>query len=446
MRNTVALGKVRLGIDRLASRYPLHAGILARWQVSETAAVPTAAVGFDSVSQTMRLIVEPGFVESLRMDELEGVLHHEVNHVLFEHVYHVPEPGEDRAARTVAEEVTANEYVPEPLPGEPILLAHYPFLKPREDTETRYRKLRGKVELEWPAILMPLGGGGSGEDGRCPGAPPQPGGKGSANPAPRAGGAAAGSVPTDSHAAWEEIRANAEAARAAADADIASAWAQMSAEQRDAVPEAVKAAVAEPCDGVGVAAGWAVSELDGGEGRVPWQKVLRRYAGRELRRRPVFGRPPRRYPELAGIIPGKSRHRDPPKVLAAIDTSGSMSDGTLSEISAELEKMSGRFNVTVVECDTVIHAVYPFRPIKTASGRGGTDLRPPLEPAFLKKQKADMVVYFTDGCGPAPAKPPAVPVIWCLTEGGSNRSGWGRVVKMGRGPDAGREDDDGGTL
>ena len=41
------------------------------------------------------------------------------------------------------------------------------------------------------------------------------------------------------------------------------------------------------------------------------------------------------------------------------------------------------------------------------------------------------IIVFTDGCGPAPVKSPAVPVIWCLTPDGQPPVVWGRVVEMG---------------
>jgi predicted metal-dependent peptidase len=103
----------------------------------------------------------------------------------------------------------------------------------------------------------------------------------------------------------------------------------------------------------------------------------------------------------------------------------------LADISAELTRMSRCFPVTVVECDLMIRAVYPYtKPIRSVHGRCGTDLRPPFDPEFLRSQKADVVVYFTDGDGPAPEKAPPVPVIWCLTKGGANKAGWGREVWM----------------
>jgi predicted metal-dependent peptidase len=63
-------------------------------------------------------------------------------------------------------------------------------------------------------------------------------------------------------------------------------------------------------------------------------------------------------------------------------------------------------------------------------GRGGTDLRPPLDRHFLRKHRPDLVVYFTDGDGPAPDKPPGPALIWCLVPGGRKPAVWGRVLHM----------------
>ena len=52
-----------------------------------------------------------------------------------------PDEFPDRRALVIAQEVTANEWVKEDLPGEPILLSHFPELPADEDTRTRYRRL-----------------------------------------------------------------------------------------------------------------------------------------------------------------------------------------------------------------------------------------------------------------------------------------------------------------
>jgi len=116
--------------------------------------------------------------------------------------------------------------------------------------------------------------------------------------------------------------------------------------------------------------------------------------------------------------------------MAVIDTSGSVTTDLLELINAELARLAKDYEVTVVECDAVIQQVYRYQPLKVFHGRGGTDFRPPFEPGFLRQHKPDLVIYFTDGAGPAPESQPRVRVLWCLIPLGEAPCTWGRVIKM----------------
>ena len=176
------------------------------------------------------------------------------------------------------------------------------------------------------------------------------------------------------------------------------------------------------------APGSGTERLEHGRAKVDWRLVLRKYVRQAVSVEPTFQRPSRRFPTLTGIIPGKV-HRARAKVMAVIDTSGSIDNAVLSQISAELRLMVGTHEVVVLECDAAIQAIYPLRgEITSVSGRGGTDLRPPFESDILKKIHPDAIVYFTDGMGLAPPCPPRIPVIWCLTPGGQQPAPWGRAI------------------
>ena len=123
--------------------------------------------------------------------------------------------------------------------------------------------------------------------------------------------------------------------------------------------------------------------------------------------------------------------------MAVIDTSGSITPDLLELIDAELARLAKQYSVTVVEGAVKKHAVHPYRPLTAVHGRGGTDLRPPFEKDFLRKHRPDIVVYFTDGFGPAPARPPRVPTIWCLVPGGEVPVDWGRKIHMDGGESTG---------
>lgn len=379
MKQSKARGKVQLATARLATALPLHAGIIAQWRLVEDSSIATMAIGF----QHGRLVLafSPKFVESLSLDEIAAVLSHETNHVLLGHCSREPVANENKRAMTVAEEVTVNEWAVGPLPGEPILLADFPSLPPNESTEDRYQRLRSVI----PDTVQTL----------------------------------------DDHSRWEQLRGA--LSSAVVSTVIAQVWSGLTPDQKAKVnlPTAALKVVEQ------AARDASTLTVGGGESSVPWQQVLRRYVGRELRRRPVFGRVPRRLPHLVGIIPATSRSGSKPVIMAVIDTSGSMTASVLADISKELAVMTRTHKVLVVEADDKIRDVYPYRPIGSVKGRSGTDFRPALAPEFLQQHRPDLVVYFTDGRGKAPVDQPSLPVIWCLTVGGRQPCAWGRVVKMG---------------
>lgn len=387
---TAALVLVNASTNRLASKYPFHAGILSRWTV-----VPNRLVGTAGVTARMEgvyLLVNPEFWASMSEDEQTGVLHHEVNHVLFGHIFVPHSKFKHRRARIIAEEVTVNEWVPEALPGNPIVLSSYKGLPKGEDTDTRYTRL---FRIRKKRVARPMPG------------------------------------PLDDHGIWVDAVAAGEAARLAARLTVRIAAGQLGPGEWAKLPVALRVAVT----GVhGDKAGTDVECLIGrGTTSVDWRRALRRIVASDTRPAARYGRPPRRFPQLAGIVPGTGRASAKPRVLAVVDTSGSVDHEMLEDIAAELRAMSASCAVTVVECDTKIHDVYPLPPggsMKQFKGRGGTDLRPPFEAAFLREHRADVVVYFTDGDGPAPDVAPGLPIYWCLTSGGKRPAEWGRVLKM----------------
>jgi predicted metal-dependent peptidase len=376
------LGKLRLAISRLARQMPFHSAVLGRFSISEDESVGTMGVGFRH--GRLSLVFNPAFVEGLTLDETAAVLAHEVGHT-WDHVFHEPQPGENKTAMVIAQETVVNEWIPAslPLPGDPVTLDKYPdMLRPNQTTEERYLLLKDVV----PDTSINT---------------------------------------TDSHGTWGEVQNGGVLARAAIIISLAGAWDDLSEAQKASVPWQVREKAQEITEKA------RASLVEGGTGRIPWQEVLRRYVGRSLHRRPVFGNPPRRFPNLIGILPASGRSSSKPKILAVIDTSASMSRKTLAEISSELARMNKSHFVTVVECDSEIRDVYPYRPITHVKGRGGTSFLPVFEQAFLRQYRPDLICYFTDGGGPAPKTAPRMPVLWCLTPNGRRPCAWGQILQMG---------------
>lgn len=434
-----AQGKIKITAIRLAGRYPFHTKVLEQFKVTAMPAVGT--MGVTVRGGELVLLHNPAFVLATPARQLGGVLLHEVHHVVLGHLTADPVKFDDRWARTIAEEVSVNEFIREPLPGGGITLDLFPMLPPLESTSQRYARLkrvRKRSPFTCPATVtvgpsgrgdedaLPTEGGAADETG--PGADRENSGKASHQQAQ--GDQTGAPHLVDNHDVWQEALQDPQAAQdlvreALLQAVLEAGTAGLAKELRKALQGA----------GLGVSIGTAPGAgqyrlLGDRDGHLDWRHVLRRYLGEELAQEFSMTRPPRRYPELAGVVPGRSRRPHRPQVMAVIDTSGSVDDEMLEMIDGELRRLAGDYEVTVVECDVIIHKVAKYRRLEVVNGRGGTDFCPPLEAAFLQRYRPDIVVYFTDGYGPTPECAPAVSIIWCLVPQGVPPAPWGRVIRM----------------
>ncbi len=327
------------------------------------------------------LVWNPEFVLRIPLSELVGVLLHEINHVLFGHLLMDEKRYLNRGALIVAQEVTVNEFVKEPLPSGCVLLKNWPMLKEMESTHFRYNKLKNQIRqvtIVWDV------------DGLW--------GK---------------NIPAKDKAKLKRA--------------IQGMIDDAAMESGQGVPKDMT----DVCREHGMGTNSIHEMITRGDSKLNWRSVLAKFVGDSVEPMPTYSRPSRRFPDLVGILPGKQRLGNKPRVMAAIDTSGSITQELLSTISGELTSLARNYEVLVVECDVSIHRVYPYkREITDVVGRGGTDLRPPLDSKFLAKHKPDVVVYFTDGMGQAPKQAIKTPLVWCLTMNGSQPCQWGMVVRM----------------
>jgi predicted metal-dependent peptidase len=370
---------------------PFHWALLDAAHVVEDDTVPTMAVGVTTLGE-IAIFYQPDFVRRLTEEQRKGVLLHEVHHVLFDHLHPPPDASTGATAWTLACEVTANEYVPYALP-EPITIEELD-LPPGESTKERFARLarRKKLASEWgprmraaekDRVVRPL------------------------DPNPR------------SH---DDFALGPRNARAALEAAAARAGTGIDRETREML----------------AAPGLVAFEdlLPVGEATLAWNELLRVLVRGLLVRTSTRTYPSRRLPDKLGVAPGRRARRERPVVMAVIDTSASMSSGELAQVSAELGRLAREHvRVACLQCDDEIRKrewLGADATIVRVHGRGGTDLRPPFAEAELRRARPDLVVYFTDGHGPAPDHAPlGISVLWVLT-GASARvpTRFGRAVRM----------------
>lgn len=234
----------------------------------------------------------------------------------------------------------------------------------------------------------------------------------------------------DDHNVWDSAKAAGQVGEMAVRVCIREVVANLSSDELAPLPRAIRKRLSMICQGQ--APGVCSEQIFPKQtGQLNWQRILRRYVREATEVRPSFTRPPRRFPNLVGIVPSRIHQPIRLRVMVVIDTSGSITTNILERISGELGHMARNHDVTVVECDATVHAVYPYHgPLRSVQGRGGTNLCPPFEPELLGDVRPDVVVYFTDGYGPAPKRRPRVPVIWGLTPNGRSPAQWGNKVYL----------------
>jgi predicted metal-dependent peptidase len=377
-----------------ASKYPYYAAALGKMTPVADPSVKRMAVSLHEGRFFLHVNVESFLHEP---QWLRGVLLHEVHHVVLGHLSHpkFADPAEPELL-DLALEMSANEFIEEPLP-DPITWQKYASfgIRAGQSSLERYEKL---MEAKASGKLAKKAPGGE-----C----------------------------VDEH---RLLRRAAGKPGAVEGARIFVAKAIEEAGDVDPSGNGPRALLA------GKDPGELLEELDGVLGPpmcyVDWKTALAMFAAR--RRSPVgtFARPSRRFPARIGEVPGRAwapRAMTRPRLIVAIDTSMSMSDKELGEIARQLALVAEHASITVVECDAEIQREYPFAgALVDVAGRGGTDLRKVFAPAFLARHRPDGVVYFTDGEGPFPADPPAVPTLWILTKPFDFGCPWGERARLER--------------
>lgn len=144
-----------------------------------------------------------------------------------------------------------------------------------------------------------------------------------------------------------------------------------------------------------------------------WRRILSRFVlGRQgSRLRPTWRRPSQRFGTFPGIrvAPGKS-------VYVVTDTSASVDSLTLSRFWTEISRIHALgIRIVVAECDTRVRARYLFsgKHPPVWAGRGGTLYDEPIQ-LGNDVWHPGLMVYFTDGEGPAPSEAPRFPLLWVI--------------------------------
>jgi len=155
---------------------------------------------------------------------------------------------------------------------------------------------------------------------------------------------------------------------------------------------------------------------------VDWREALRQFIDRTARNDYTWKRPNPRYFSRGLILPSLYNQEMPPLVVA-VDTSGSITKDDLQQFASEIDDILNQYptTVTVVYCDTKVQHVEEFtaetRPIRLdAKGGGGTRFSPVWE--WIEENAEETpcaVVYLSDLQCSDYGNEPEMPVLWVNT-------------------------------
>lgn len=458
---------IEKAVTKLVMKEPFFAAMIQGMTRQITTKVATVGV---NVTDTVNLYINPFWWQSLTLDEQVDILKHEAYHVINNHFSRFKdlEPGFWDKDRNVIDRINdqfnastlnqAADYpinqilpnipktfkmfddkgvmlvepaeirdpkdqsktIPNPKAGQPLiarplliddLKKKYPNVKENETMEYYYRFIKENFPKQQVKIQMVGSGQGQGQGQGQNGQDQQGQGNGQNDGT----GSGDNTVIIDDHSIWNE-----------GDHDS------------EVVTEKVKDLVNGAAERVGgLAAGKIpsdVAKLIDTLNHVPrnWKQDIQRFVARssEILIESSRKKRNRRY----GLLyPG---YKTFPKLhlMVAIDTSGSVYVAdVMNQFGAEIEKLHNmEIEITVVECDADIHAVYKFDPKREIKfrGGGGTAFGPVFKEAV--NHEIDGLIYLTDGenYDRDGVKKPNFPVLWALLPNCRKPFEWGSETKI----------------
>lgn len=446
---------------RLATGRPYLAAAL--WAVVP---VPKPGLGTLAVDKWWRLYFDPAVAAAWTVEQLAGVLYHEIAHLLRAH----PERAEQMSAASAAWNLAADAEINDDLlaervtlPGQPVTPAllgqpegrlaeeYYVALQAQAQSQQAQGQGQQGQAQDWggagsaggadptqadPTAGSQPGGATASEAAAPSGQPaagPDAGSAPSPDPAPpRPGAGRCGSCATGHQEPWEDP-----GPAEGGPAGISRAEAELI--RRQAAQEIIR--IAQSGRDRGEIPGhwrrWAEEKL---RPRVDWRRELAaaiRHALADVAGAADYSyrRPSRRQGAYGPVVIPALR-QPVPEVAVVVDTSGSMSDRQLSQALAEvagvLQAAGQRQGVTVLAVDAAVQAARRvFRPDQVClAGGGGTDMGVGIDAALQLRPRPQVVVVITDGYTPWPERPPGRARVIVALVGDGESPSWAKTIKV----------------
>lgn len=380
--------------------------------------VEVPGLGTMAVDKWWRLYYDPDL--GWNPTEVASVLYHEINHLLRDH----SSRGEtlDSKVWNIAGDMEINDDIVEE--GQWALPAGVV-------TPGTFGQRDGQLAETYYEWLMKQPGQGRGQGGQGQGnssSGNSPGGSGEQQPGSGPGNGNCGSAADGQSKEYEEPSSG------DANREVSKTEAEM-----------IQRKVAQDIKSTGIGTvpaewqRWADAIL---EPKIDWKKELRAQIYRAVEQ--VVGqvdytyRRPSRRQSVMGKIVFPSMQQPVVQISVVVDTSGSMSDGQVTQAVAEIggiiRALGMATGINVLSCDASVHTVqkvFNARQV-TPMGGGGTDMGIGIRKAEDLKPKPNIIVVLTDAYTPWPKNPPKCNKVIVGVIGGTGEGipPWARAIMI----------------
>lgn len=170
--------------------------------------------------------------------------------------------------------------------------------------------------------------------------------------------------------------------------------------------------------------------------KMPWRRLLHQYADTVLHRDEYsLAAPNKRFMMHDVVVPGYY-NETPGSLVAAVDTSGSMSEEDIRAVVSELRGMVDcAEELTLIVADSEVRQVVSGGDVEAflaegkLAGGGGTDHRCVFEYIAEHRLSPGIFVGMSDLYSRFPSRQPPYPVLWLVPECHAAPP-WGRVIEM----------------
>lgn len=342
---------------------PFYGSVLLSLQKEVTKKISTAGVGLNGIM--FKLLVNPDFWDTLSNKHKQGLLIHELGHIINFHLTEYKHLENSEIAN-IAMDIYINQTIPtDMLPEGGMMWDKFENLKPKQSTNWYYDKLMENHEDKSDETLEnALSAMGNGDD-ECQ--------DGNGNPM---------QVPDHD---WGEIEEASEAVQKMLGKNTEVLLNEVIKSISD--PGSIPAGLQDLLDALSVIT----------PPKFNWRAFMKRFVGTSTRVdvKKTRRKKSKRFKDMAG-----SREQYYSKILIGIDTSLSVNEAELKEFQNELYHMHRTgHDIEIILCDTEIQDHFKFNPrlpLKI-TGRGGTCFAPVVEYYEKNLRKYSCLIYLTDG-------------------------------------------------